>query len=46
MTEGFWKELFLLKPDTQRLREILEDTDPEGLINVQVHYKTIYYHLF
>jgi len=36
MTQGFWKEFFLLKPDTTRLREILEDTDAEGLINVQV----------
>ena len=35
-SEGFWSELFLLKPDLPRLREILENTDPEFLIHVQV----------
>lgn len=36
MTEGFWTEMFLLKPDLPRLREILEDTDAESLIHLQV----------
>jgi hypothetical protein len=35
-SEGFWSELFLLKPDLPRLREILENTDAEFLIHVQV----------
>lgn len=34
--EGFWAELFLLKPDAARLRQILEDTDAEYLIHLQV----------
>ena len=34
-SEGFWTELFLLKPDTAKLRQILEDTDAEYLIHLQ-----------
>jgi hypothetical protein len=35
-TEGFWRELFLLKPDIPQLRQILEDTDAEFLLHLQV----------
>ena len=35
-SEGFWRELFLLKPDLVKLRELLEDTDAEFLIHIQV----------
>ncbi|KAK3721798.1 hypothetical protein LTR37_002963 [Vermiconidia calcicola] len=35
VSEGFWKELFLLKPDASRLRQILEATDPNFLLHVQ-----------
>lgn len=39
--QGFWTELFLLKPDTAKLRQILEDTDTEYLIHLQVrHFST------
>lgn len=34
-SEGFWAELFLLRPDTVRLRQILDDTDAEFLLHVQ-----------
>ncbi|KAF2766553.1 DUF1741-domain-containing protein [Teratosphaeria nubilosa] len=33
--EGFWRELFLLKPDFSRLRGILENTDAEFLLEIQ-----------
>jgi hypothetical protein len=33
--KGFWRELFLLKPDIPRLRQLLEDTDPNYLLQVQ-----------
>lgn len=35
-TEGFWRELFLLKPDVARLRQILDDTDGEYLLHAPV----------
>lgn len=33
--EGFWRELFLLRPDPPRLRELLDQTDPDFLLHVQ-----------
>ncbi|KAK5175218.1 uncharacterized protein LTR77_000355 [Saxophila tyrrhenica] len=33
--EGFWRELFLLKPDVPRLRETLEDIDADFLLHTQ-----------
>jgi hypothetical protein len=35
-SEGFWREFFLLQPDTVRLRQILENVDGEGLIHAEV----------
>ncbi|GAB7360545.1 hypothetical protein MBLNU230_g8493t1, partial [Neophaeotheca triangularis] len=35
--EGFWRELFLLKPDTLRLRTILHDTDAHFLLHIPHH---------
>lgn len=35
-TEGFWRELFLLKPDAARFKQILDDTDAEYLLHVPV----------
>ena len=35
-TEGFWRELFLLKPDLPRLKQILEDIDAEYLLHAPV----------
>ena len=35
--EGFWRELFLLKPDISELGQILDETDPEFLLQFQ-HY--------
>ena len=35
-TEGFWRELFLLKPDLVRLKQILEDIDAEYLLHAPV----------
>lgn len=35
-SEGFWRELFLLKPDLPKLREMLENTDAEFLLHIQV----------
>ncbi|KAI7583871.1 DUF1741-domain-containing protein, partial [Hortaea werneckii] len=32
---GFWRELFLLRPDLPKLQQILDDTDPEFLLHVQ-----------
>ncbi|PNS20990.1 hypothetical protein CAC42_3327 [Sphaceloma murrayae] len=32
-TEGFWRELFLLSPDTARLSQTLEDADAEFLLH-------------
>ncbi|GAB1736072.1 hypothetical protein NU219Hw_g6123t1 [Hortaea werneckii] len=34
-SNGFWRELFLLKPDVPKLRQILDGTDPEFLLHVQ-----------
>ncbi|KAF2478968.1 hypothetical protein BDY17DRAFT_257459 [Neohortaea acidophila] len=33
--EGYWKELFLLRPEITRLREILADTGPDFLLSIQ-----------
>jgi hypothetical protein len=41
-TAGFWRELFLLKPDIPRLRQILNDTDADFLLHVQVWYKCLF----
>jgi len=35
-SEGFWKELFLLRPDILHLTQILEDTSADYLLQVQV----------
>jgi hypothetical protein len=35
-TEGFWRELFLLKPDLAELKQILDDIDPEFLLHAPV----------
>jgi hypothetical protein len=35
-SEGFWRELFLLKPDVVQLRQLLEDTDADFLLHMQV----------
>lgn len=41
-TEGFWRELFLLKPDLPRLKQILEDIDVEYLLHAPVSMKIEY----
>ena len=41
-TEGFWRELFLLKPDLPRLKQILEDIDAEYLLHAPVSIKIEY----
>ncbi|KAK5119375.1 hypothetical protein LTR85_007731 [Meristemomyces frigidus] len=33
--EGFWRELFLLKPDIPRLRQLLDDSDADFLLHIQ-----------
>ncbi|KAK3675148.1 hypothetical protein LTR78_005082 [Recurvomyces mirabilis] len=33
--EGFWATLFLLRPDLPRLRQVLEDTDVDFLLQMQ-----------
>lgn len=33
--DGFWRELFLLRPDIPRLRQILQDTDADFLLQTQ-----------
>nr|POE54160.1 upf0588 membrane protein [Quercus suber] len=33
--EGFWREFFLLKPDTARLRQVLEAISPNFLLQIQ-----------
>jgi hypothetical protein len=35
-SEGFWREFFLLKPDKQRLYEILEPMTALDLLHIQV----------
>ncbi|OQO09214.1 hypothetical protein B0A48_06106 [Cryoendolithus antarcticus] len=42
--DGFWHELFLLKPDLARLRVILDDTDAEYLIHVSQHTRELLIH--
>lgn len=39
-SEGFWKELFLLKPDKATLQKTINDLSPEDLLHLQVRYKT------
>ncbi|KAL2265841.1 hypothetical protein VTJ83DRAFT_6941 [Remersonia thermophila] len=34
-SEGFWKEFFLLRPDRPSLREILDDIDPNELLQLE-----------
>ncbi|KAL1842465.1 hypothetical protein VTJ49DRAFT_5202 [Mycothermus thermophilus] len=34
-SEGFWKEFFLLRPDRTSLRKILDDIDPNELLQLQ-----------
>ena len=36
-SEGFWREFFLLKPDKQRLYEILEPMTAFDLLHMQVY---------
>jgi hypothetical protein len=36
-SEGFWRELFLLKPDKQSLHEILEPFTGEDILRIQVN---------
>ncbi|KAK4547926.1 hypothetical protein LTR36_010645 [Oleoguttula mirabilis] len=33
--DGFWRELFLLRPDIPRLRQILNETDADFLLHIQ-----------
>lgn len=35
-SEGFWRELFLLKPDTKRLGDMLDTINADTLIHIQV----------
>jgi len=35
-TEGYWREFFLLKPDRQRLYDILEPMTAFDLLHMQV----------
>ncbi|CCU76332.1 hypothetical protein BGHDH14_bgh03250 [Blumeria hordei DH14] len=35
-TEGFWKELFLLKPDKPALLQVIDSLSPEDLLQCQV----------
>lgn len=35
-SEGFWKELFLLKPDKATLQKTIDDLSPEDLLHLQV----------
>ncbi|KAL1305131.1 hypothetical protein AAFC00_002056 [Neodothiora populina] len=36
-SEGFWRELFLHKPDTARFAQMLDDVPPNQLIHIQHH---------
>ncbi|KAE9978742.1 hypothetical protein EG328_001340 [Venturia inaequalis] len=36
-SEGFWQELFLLKPDPKALKDILDDLSPDDLLHLQAH---------
>ncbi|OQO08278.1 hypothetical protein B0A48_06148 [Cryoendolithus antarcticus] len=42
--DGFWHELFLLKPDLARLRVILDDADAEYLIHVSQQTRELLIH--
>lgn len=42
--EGFWTELFLLKPDLRRLRQILDDTDTDTLLHNQQQCRQLLIH--
>lgn len=44
--EGFWRELFLLKPDTNKLAEMLDDMDAVTLIHIQVQFSSFQNHTF
>lgn len=35
-SEGFWRELFLLKPDKRRLSDILDPLTANDLLHIQV----------
>ena len=35
-SEGFWREFFLLRPDKQRLYDILEPMTPSDMLHMQV----------
>ncbi|KAK6438373.1 hypothetical protein LTR95_005424 [Oleoguttula sp. CCFEE 5521] len=43
-SDGFWHELFLLKPDLARLRVILDETDAEYLIRVSQQTRELLIH--
>lgn len=35
-SEGFWREFFLLRPDKQRLYDILEPLNANDILHIQV----------
>ncbi|RKF62716.1 UPF0588 membrane protein C20F10.02c [Golovinomyces cichoracearum] len=41
-TEGFWKELFLLKPDKSALRRIIDGLSPEDLLSLQTETQQLF----
>ncbi|EXJ54197.1 hypothetical protein A1O7_09534 [Cladophialophora yegresii CBS 114405] len=41
-SEGFWRELFLLRPDKQRLYDILEPLTASDLMHMQIQMRTFF----
>lgn len=42
-TEGFWRELFLLKPDSAGFRHILDELSADDLLHLQSHTQEFVY---
>lgn len=42
-TEGFWRELFLLKPDGDSFRRLLDELSTEDLLHLQSHTQEFVY---
>ncbi|KAF2460635.1 hypothetical protein BDY21DRAFT_298782 [Lineolata rhizophorae] len=42
LPEGFWRELFLLRPDPQSLRKLLDSCSPDDLLQLQPHTQQLF----
>ncbi|KAF2277592.1 DUF1741-domain-containing protein [Westerdykella ornata] len=42
LSEGFWEEFFLLRPDRKGLKRVIESVSPDGMLRVQGHSQQLF----